>query len=154
MDARRQPLLARHSEQQRSECFPLFLRKRSEQPVLVLSRDFADRLDSAMAFRRESQRVRAAILRMWCAIDQSAFLQFVDERNQPTGEHTELRRNLLLAATGCQGNHPEESGMCRGQTHGAEPLGKLGGRMRPDLGQQKRRSLRETLGQRAERITE
>ena len=103
----------------------------------MLTRHRSDGLKHVLPFHGELQQVDATVVRVLEALDQTPALQLVDERDEPAGEHSEARRNLLLAGSGRGGNNAQSTHVRGCQSKWLEPLREFRRRMSSNLRQQK-----------------
>ncbi len=146
MDTWAKPLLIGNAPQQLRQLRPLVVAQCRTQCGLMLARDAADGLERVPPLGGEIQGVASAIARVIATFDEPATLEVIDQHNEPTRQHAQLGAKRLLTQSLRGVDEPQDPGMRRDQPDSVKPLGKFGGRMRPNLSEQERRRRRAADG--------
>ncbi len=103
-----------------------------------------------LALGREVEVLEPAVLGVAAALDQSAFLDGVDEGHEPARRHAEPPGEFLLVLAGGQADRPEQARLGRGEIQLGDPPGEGLRGVLTQLGQQKcdLGSLRSRMGRR------
>lgn len=137
MHARSQTLLIGNPQQQGREETSLFRIQCGQKRVLVLTRNAADGLKDLLPLLGQLQQVDPTVARVVESLDQSPLLQLVDERHQPTREHSEPLCNLLLAGSRRARDDAQQPYVRGCQSEWTKSLGELYRRMGSDLRHEK-----------------
>ena len=86
----------------------------------------------------EIQGVAPAIGRMIATFDEPAMLEVIDQHHKPTWQHAQFGAKRLLTQSLRGVDESQDPGMRWDQSDSLKPLGKSGGRMRPNLSEQER----------------
>jgi hypothetical protein len=139
MNPWRQALFIGDPTKQRSEPGALFPVEGCADRIVVCLRDAANIRKYARPHVRHVQRVQAAVFGVIAALEQSAFLELVDERDESAGKHAEQGRQLLLADAGACGHSPQYPCLRGNQPYFGDSLREACSSMGPDLGDEERR---------------
>ena len=139
MYARRQPLLIGDARKEIDELRALCGREGCARCLVVGSRDAPDLAHRLLPFGRQVQRIDAPILGVIATLDEPAFLELVDEDDQPARKDRERPRERLLTEPRARRDRAQDAGVRPRQLERGEPFAEPGRRVIADLRQEERR---------------
>jgi hypothetical protein len=139
MNPWRQALFVRDPAKQRSELVALFPVEGCADRIVVCLRHAANVRKYACPHVRHVQRVQTAVFGVVASLEEPAFLELVDERDESAGKHAEQGRQLLLADARACGHSPQYPCLRGNQPYFGESLREARSSMSSDLGDEERR---------------
>jgi hypothetical protein len=127
MDSRSESLFIRNSPQQICELPLFFGRKSGKQSLRMLARNAAYGLQHRASFFRQMQGIPATVAWIVPPFHESRRFHFVNQDNQPAGDHSERFREGLLGDRGSRAKDPQYAGMMGSKIQRCEPLAKFRG---------------------------
>ncbi|MEA2214224.1 MAG: hypothetical protein QOF83_4172 [Solirubrobacteraceae bacterium] len=150
MDAGRQPLVFGDAPQQREQLGTLIVVERRGDGGFVATGHTGELAERALTVIGQRDRVVASIVGVALANDEAPVLELVDQGNQPRSVHPERVGERPLALSRDLPEAAENPGLGRREVEPPHTLGKRGGGMRAELGEEEGDA---TIGRRPSVVT-